>query len=98
MPDNPMNTLPFEKFQAILAEELVLPQEQLMPEASFIQDLQVDSLALASMMLRLEDLGVSIPLESAWEIQTVGDAYRCYLEGLKSDDQATPSVIARQEG
>jgi hypothetical protein len=32
------------------------------------------------MMLRLEELGVSIPLESAWEIETVEDAYRAYLD------------------
>ncbi|MGA2821206.1 MAG: hypothetical protein ABSF61_11185 [Anaerolineales bacterium] len=37
------------------------------------------ALALASMMLRLEKFRVSIPFESAWEIQTVGDAYRDYL-------------------
>ena len=72
--------LTFEEFQALLAEELMLPFEDLQPEASLIQDLQVDSLALASMMLRLEELGVNIPLESAWEIETIQDAYDIYLE------------------
>ena len=82
MTNLPNAPLSFEEFQALLAEELMLPPDKLKPEASFVQDLQVDSLALASMMLRLEELGVSIPFESAWEIQTVGDAYRCYLESL----------------
>lgn len=82
MTDTPGRVLSIEEFQAILAEELMTPSERLTPEASFVQDLQVDSLALASMMLRLEELGVSIPLESAWEIETVGDAYRSYLESV----------------
>lgn len=60
----------------------MLPEEVLTPEASLIQDLHVDSLALVSMMLRLEEMGVSIPIESAWEIETVGDAYRIYLESV----------------
>ena len=79
MTNTPSEMLSIEEFQAILAEELMIPPDKLAPEASFIQDLQVDSLALASMMLRLEELGVSIPLENAWEIETVGDAYRSYL-------------------
>lgn len=74
----------FEEFQAILAEELMLAKESLTPEASLIKDLQVDSLALASMMLRLEEMGVAIPMERAWEIETVRDAYNAYIEGLET--------------
>lgn len=95
---NPPNTaLSFEEFRAMLAEELMLPAEKLVPEASFVQDLQVDSLALASMMLRLEELGVSIPFESAWEIQTVGDAYRCYLESLSGGATAPRPALTPRE-
>jgi len=97
MTNLPNTALSFEEFRAILAEELVLPPEKLVPEASFVQDLQVDSLALASMMLRLEELGVSIPFESAWEIQTVSDAYRCYLESTSGGTTATrPALTPRQ--
>jgi acyl carrier protein len=80
MDDQGEKTMTLAEFQGILAEELKLPRESLKPEASLIQDLHLDSLALASMMLRLEELGVSIPLESAWEIETVEDAYRAYLD------------------
>ncbi len=80
--------LTFEEFQAILADELMLPKESLHPEASLIRDLQVDSLALASMMLRMQELGIAIPIERAWEIETVGDAYRAYLEGLRGEKSA----------
>lgn len=80
--------LTFEEFQAILADELMLPRESLKPDASLIRDLQVDSLALASMMLRMQELGIAIPIERAWEIETVGDAYRAYLEGLRDEEGA----------
>lgn len=86
--------LSFQSFQALLAEELMIPEEKLVPGASFVQDLLVDSLALASMMLRLEELGVFIPLESAWEIQTVGDAYRCYREGARAAGGSSDPALA----
>jgi acyl carrier protein len=70
--------LTFNQFQALLSEELMIPAEKLVAEADLVQDLQVDSLALASMMLRLEELGVDIPMESAWEVRTVGEAYELY--------------------
>lgn len=73
-------TISFEEFKRILAEELMLPEEKLEPEASLLQDLQVDSLAMASMMLRMEEMGVSIPVESAWEIETVEDVYQAYVQ------------------
>ncbi len=79
-------TLTFEEFRAILSEELMQPAEKLTPEASLIHDLQVDSLALASMMLRMQEMGVVIPLERAWEIETVGDAYQAYVEGLQAEE------------
>jgi acyl carrier protein len=82
MPEAARSKMTFEEFQTVLTEELALPRESLLPEASFVQDLQVDSLALASLMLRLEELGVSIPLERAWEIQTVGEAYRACVDGM----------------
>jgi hypothetical protein len=36
------------------------------------------------MMLRLEEQGVVIPIEAAWEVETVGDAYRVYKEHVAS--------------
>jgi acyl carrier protein len=80
----PEREMTFEEFQAVLAEELMLSTESLTREASLIDDLHVDSLALASMMLRLEEMGVALPLESAWEIQTVDDAYQVYLDSVRS--------------
>lgn len=80
MTDSPVSMLSFDDFRKLLAEELMLPEDQLTKEASLIQDLQVDSLALASMMLRMEELGFEFPIESAWEMETVGDIYDTYRE------------------
>ena len=85
MTDEPSTELlSFDAFRQILAEELAVPLDALQEGAAFIEDLQVDSLALASMMLRLEELGLSIPLERAWEIETVEDAYKAYCESRPS--------------
>ncbi len=81
MMPSPKRKLTFEEFQAILAEELSLPRERLTAEAHFVNDLQVDSLAMASLMLRLEDIGWQVPMERAWEIRTVGEAYQAFSEG-----------------
>jgi acyl carrier protein len=79
MTDKPANKpISFEEFKHLLAEELNVEESKLVPEASFVTDLQVDSIKLVDMMLSLEELGIRIPMESAWDIQTVGDAYQVY--------------------
>ncbi len=59
-------------------------QHQVVDDASFVEDLMADSIKLVEMMLRMEEMGIDIPLESAWEVQTVGDAYRVYSEHASS--------------
>lgn len=72
------NILSFEEFREIIAKELKLSKDKVVPEASFIEDLLVDSIRMVEMMLRLEEMGLSIPLEEAWSIETVEDAYEQY--------------------
>jgi len=71
--------LSFEQFRQFLAEELTVDEAKITPEASFIEDLLVDSIRMVEMFLRLEAEGLDIPLEAAWQIETVGDAYQCYV-------------------
>lgn len=71
-------TLSFEAFQAMLAGLLQLDAALFQPEAYFITDLGVDSLRLAEILLYLEELGLEISPDLAWQIQTVGDAYEYY--------------------
>lgn len=68
----------FDEFKQLLAEELHLDESEIVPEASFINDLMVDSIRLVELMMRLEQEGINIPLEAAWDVETVGDAYRLY--------------------
>jgi acyl carrier protein len=75
-----LEPLSFEAFQAILADLLNVDVAQLTPEAYFITDLGVDSIRMVQMLLRLEEMGIELSLESAWRIQTVGDAYRYYQQ------------------
>jgi len=74
----------FEEFRRIIARELQIEESQVVGDASFVEDLMADSIKLVEMMLRMEELGIDIPLESAWEVQTVGDAYRVYSDHASS--------------
>jgi len=45
-------------------------EKELVPEASFIRDLLVDSIRMVEMLLRMDELGLGIPPEDAWQLQT----------------------------
>lgn len=70
----------FEQFRTFLAQELAVDKTKIVAEASFIEDLLVDSIRMVEMIVRLEEEGVDIPLEAAWQIETVGDAYQYYVD------------------
>jgi acyl carrier protein len=70
----------FESFQAMLSDLLTIDVARLKPEAYFITDLGVDSIRMVEVLLRLEEMGLELDPNLAWEIQTVGDAYRYYEE------------------
>ncbi|MGD2147765.1 MAG: acyl carrier protein [Anaerolineae bacterium] len=70
----------FEAFRDIVAQALQVERGRVIRDASFVGDLAADSIKLVEMMLDMEKSGIEIPVESAWEVQTVGDAYRLYRE------------------
>jgi len=74
--------IPFEAFQAMLADLLQVDPDQVVPGAYFVTDLGVDSIRMLKLLLRLEKLGVELRLELATRIQTVGDAYDYYRQEL----------------
>jgi len=91
---NPIPTpISFEEFRRLIAQELQVAEEKVVPEASFINDLMADSVQLVEMMLRMEEKGIAIPIEAAWEVETVGDAYRVYVESITG--RAQPAYLAR---
>ena len=77
MVDN-KNVLSFDEFRDVMAESLIINPEQLVPEAHFITDLAVDSIRFVELYLKFQELGIEIPEDAVWEIQTVGDAYNYY--------------------
>jgi acyl carrier protein len=85
----------FAQFRAAIAEELQVDEKRVVPGASFVDDLYADSLQLLRLMLRLEEMGITIPIEAAWQIQTVGDAYQLYRESL-AGGAAPPQSEAAQ--
>ncbi len=69
-----------KKVKKIIVDELGVDPSQVTPEASFVDDLGADSLAVVELVMAFEkEFGISIPDEDAEKIKTVGDAVK-YLE------------------
>ena len=59
----------------IVAEQLQIDPEQVIPEASFMDDQCADSLDTVELIMALEEeLGIEIPDDEAESIRTVQDA------------------------
>ena len=64
-----------ERLKEVLVSELGLDADKITDDASFEEDLEVDSLGVVELLLALEDeFGVKIPDEEAENIHTVGQA------------------------
>lgn len=65
----------FEKVKEITVEQLGCEDDAVTAEATFINDLEADSLDMVELMMALEeDFDIEIPDEDAEKISTVGDA------------------------
>lgn len=63
------------RLREIVAEQLGVELEKVVPSASFATDLNADSLDLVELIMSLEEeFGLEIPDEDAEKIVTVGDA------------------------
>ncbi|HEX7100326.1 MAG TPA: acyl carrier protein [Acidimicrobiia bacterium] len=64
-----------ERLKEVLVTELGLDADKITEDASFEEDLEVDSLGVVELLMALEDeFGVKIPDEEAENIHTVGQA------------------------
>jgi acyl carrier protein len=69
-----------KKVIAIICEQLDVAEEDVVPEASFVDDLGADSLDQVELIMAMEEeFDVSIPDEDAEKIGTVKDAIE-YIE------------------
>ncbi len=74
-----------EKIKNIIIEQLGVSADEIVPEASFVDDLGADSLDLVELVMVLEEeFGKEIPDEDAEKIQTVKDA-TSYISGHTSE-------------
>ena len=74
----------FEKLQAIIADVLNVPKDDITPETTFVDDLGADSLDTVELVMALEEeFKCEIPDEDAEKIQTVQDAVN-YIDGKLS--------------
>lgn len=65
----------FEKVKAIIVDQLGVDDEQVVMDASFIEDLGADSLDIVELIMSMEDeFGIDIPDTDAEKIATVKDA------------------------
>lgn len=65
----------FDKVKEVIVEQLNVEEEDVIEDASFVDDLGADSLDIVELVMALEEsFGVSIPDEDAEGIKTVGDA------------------------
>ena len=65
----------FDKVKAVVVDQLNVEDEEVIDDASFIDDLGADSLGIVELVMALEEeFGVSIPDEDAESFKTVGDA------------------------
>lgn len=66
-----------KRLKVIVADVLKVPEDRILPDARFKEDLGADSLDLVMLLYELEEkLGATLPDDDAKRMLTVGDALR----------------------
>ncbi len=72
-----------DKVKKIIVDQLGVDENEITPEASFIDDLGADSLDTVELIMAFEEeFGLEIPDEEAEKLTTVGDALNYLNEKL----------------
>jgi len=65
----------YDRLKKLIVEQLGVDEEEVNPQASFVEDLNADSLDLVELIMSLEEeFGMEISDEDAEKIQKVSDA------------------------
>ncbi len=74
------------KIKDLIVEQLAVAATEVVPEASFIDDLGADSLDIVELVMAIEEeFGLEIPDDDAEKIQSIGDAIS-YVEERTTKD------------
>lgn len=74
----------FERFRKCAVDVLSVDAAKVVPEASFGDDLEADSLDLVELVMALEEeFGVEVPENEIEDVKTVGQAYDLIAGKLK---------------
>ena len=66
----------FGRFRKCAVDVLSVPEDKVVPDARFAEDLEADSLDLVELVMALEEeFGITVPEEDLEGIATVGQAY-----------------------
>jgi len=77
-----------EKVKSIISEQLNVDISEVVPEASFIDDLGADSLDTVELVMAFEDeFNIEIPDEDAEKIKTVGNVLTSIVKYAKDLEQ-----------
>ena len=82
----------FDRVKKIIVEQLGVKEDEVVPDASFVEDFNADSLDLVELMMAMEEefsnpnKKIEIPDEDARRIVTVRDAVE-YIKDLGIEDE-----------
>src|SRR4029079_6091203 len=83
----------YERLKKLIVEQLGVEEDEVKPEASFVDDLNADSLDLVELIMSLEEeFGTEISDEDAEKIRTVQDASD-YIEEHSSQAPRTGTAM-----
>lgn len=75
------------KLKTIVMDRLSVDEEQVTPEASFVEDLSADSLDIVELIMGIEEeFDIEIPDEDAEKLTTVGEATEYIKSKLTQQD------------
>ena len=76
-----------DKVKNIIVEQLSVTEDQVKPEAKFIEDLGADSLDTVELVMAFEDeFDVTVPDEEAEKLTAVGEVYAYITKALEDAD------------
>ena len=82
-----------EKVKSIIVEQLGVDEEEVTPDASFVDDLGADSLDTVELVMAFEEeFDIEIPDDAAEHIQTVGDAVKFIEERTNGLEVVSPTA------